>query len=69
MNYEEQIESLRGASKEELKRIIFMHDRMIDDLIKSINPEDVTKKDLIRIHRTDVYIQNLLINALSDRTD
>ena len=69
MNYEEQIESLRGASKEELKRIIFMHDQMIDDLIKSINPEDVTKKDLIRIHRTDVYIQNLLINALSDRTD
>lgn len=69
MNYEEQIMGLRGASKEKLKQIIFEHDQRVSDSIESMAPEDVTKDALFRIHQRDVYVQNLLINALFDRTE
>lgn len=64
MDYGVLLDSVRNASKDELKKVLFELDSRQIQEIKELNLDDQTTKELIKLSKDHTFLTMLIINAM-----
>ena len=63
MDYGSLLDSVRNASKDELKKVLFELDNRQFQKIKELNLDDQVTKELIKMSKDQAFLTMLIINA------